>query len=229
MKVITSIAVGLLAAWPLAAQQAPTVVARGQGSVSLAPSHAQVHFTVESRARTAAEAAAENDTKAAALLDQLRGLDRALDSVKVTSVSLHPTEDRQRREITGYLASATVSLLVRDLARLAEVYDVAIGAGVSRLGQISFMSDSTEAARAQAIAAAFENAKADAAALAAAAGASLARIVTVGIDGPGAMPTRVFSQAAAMDMVENIVTVAPDPQDVVVTAAVSVTWELTVE
>ncbi len=215
------------AAPSLAAQESPTVVTSGQGAIALAPDHAEVHFTVETRARSAVEAAAENDGKVATLLDQLATLGEALDSVEVVAVSVMATENYQRREIVGYQASATVLAHLRDLSRLAGLYDIALVSGVTRLGQIQFLSDSTEPARAAAIKAAFAAARADAMALAEAAGSELGQIVTVRVDGPAVMPRRGVAQMATLEAADaGRISVAPDPQDVMVNATVTVTWRL---
>jgi hypothetical protein len=221
------VVVGLLTPFGLRAQAAAVestsvVVATGSGEVTLAPDWAIVSFSLVTRDQSAAQASARNRTLLAKLTDTLSRAIGPRDSVRVVALDISPAENYDDREIVGYDAGAWVEVVLRNLDRLAAVLDAAFGAGATTTRNgVEFKSDRAEAAKREALAEAFEDARLQAEALARAAGLTLGPVVQVTTqptwDGP--MP---MAQAISVTMTATSVT----PSDVVVRASVQARWRL---
>ena len=169
------------------ADEGRTVTVTGEGSVSAVPDVAMVSAGVVSQAATAAEALAANSASTAAVIDRVKAEGVAPADIQTSSFSLQPVTIYPRSDsgeqsaprITGYTVSNTVTVRVRDLARLGALLDKAIGAGANNVGgvdfQVSRQSELLDRARQQAV----EDARRKAALYATAAGARLGSILTL--------------------------------------------------
>lgn len=73
-----------------AALPVPQLVTVGRGEVELKPDRAQVQFSVETRAATAAAAATENGRRQRAVLDTLQRLGVSLDQLQTAYLQVAP-------------------------------------------------------------------------------------------------------------------------------------------
>lgn len=199
----------------------------GQASVEVPADVARITFAVETRAVTAADAAALNADLMDAVLRNVRaGSFRGL-QLETFGYSLRPeytfSEDRART-VDGYTALNNVRASVGDVAVVGRVIDAAVAAGANRITSISFEASDTEAARQEALAMAVRQARAQALTLAEALGYELGEALEVrgGADRPMPRPVE-------MDMMLMRAEAAPTPieaGDRTVTANVSVRFAL---
>jgi len=136
-------AITLLAA-PAVAQVIPpaTVSVTGEATVSVPPDLAQVDGGVSSDAKTAREAFEANNAAMGKVLLVLKGAGFEEKDIQTSRLSLQPQSAPSRSggpsTIVGYRASNRVTVRVRDLAKLASVIDMLVGAGANDIGGIGF-------------------------------------------------------------------------------------------
>jgi uncharacterized protein YggE len=180
-------------AWPAARllAQAPSQPAPGAAVpyisvsasefVEVAPDRALVTLTVENRGATAAAVGAENATRQAAVLDTLARLGISRSRMRTQGISVTPEyrypEDGGRPSVAGYQARNSIQVEVQMLATLGSVIDAGLAKGVTNVGGLQFFSSNAADARRDALAKAVERARAEAAAVASAAGGSVGRVL----------------------------------------------------
>jgi uncharacterized protein YggE len=136
-------AITLLAA-PAQAQVIPpaTVSVTGEATVSVPPDLAQVDGGVSSDAKTAREAFEANNAAMGKVLLTLKGAGFEEKDIRTSRLSLQPQSAPSRSggpsTIVGYRASNRVTVRVRDVAKLASVIDMLVGAGANDIGGIGF-------------------------------------------------------------------------------------------
>jgi hypothetical protein len=167
----------------VAAQDPPRaseIVTTGLGSVSLPPDRAILTFVVEGRGNSAAAASAQHAARLAMTMDALERAGFPRDSIRRESYVVGPDYDyADGRKLVGYEARSTLRVAAHDLARLGTVIDAAIAGGASRVLNTEFASDTAAAARSHALSMAYRDARADAEALAAAAGGRLGEVLSL--------------------------------------------------
>lgn len=178
----------LLVPAALAAQQpaAPperTIVVSASASVEREPERANIMLAVESTGTNARAAAQANATKMEAVVAALRRLGITGRAVRTISYSLNPEYARPTREeetrgvreprITGYRAHNMVSVSVDTVARVGTVIDAALAAGANRVDGLHFELRDPQSARVEALRQAVAKARAEAEAIATAAGQRL--------------------------------------------------------
>lgn len=206
----SSIAVfaAMLAAPPgIAGQQAaptPTITVSGEGTVHVDPDRARVRLGVESEAPLASDAQVETNRIANAIMAAMEELGIAADDIRTSRLSLYPvyadrTPDRPRGEpeVAGYRATNTVSVTLEDLGRIGAVVDAAIAAGANRVEGVEFELRNATEARGRALAAAVEDARAKAEAIAAALGVTLGSIVETTEQGVSSPPIPFMARTEA--------------------------------
>jgi len=142
MKYSLAIAAMLLAAPALAQTVPPPAVSvTGEATVSVAPDQAQIDAGVTSDAKTAREASEANNAAMSKVLLALKGAGIEEKDYQTSRLSLQPQYSQNRTgpsPITGYRASNRVTVRVRDVARVANLIDVLVGAGANDIGGINF-------------------------------------------------------------------------------------------
>jgi len=142
MKYSLAIAAMLLAAPALAQTVPPPAVSvTGEATVSVAPDQAHIDAGVTSDAKTAREASEANNAAMSKVLLALKGAGIEEKDYQTSRLSLQPQYSQNRTgpsPITGYRASNRVTVRVRDVARVANLIDVLVGAGANDLGGINF-------------------------------------------------------------------------------------------
>ncbi len=197
---------------------ASEIVTTGDGEAALTPDRAVVRIGIQTNARTAAEASSRNAAKVQTVIDTLRKLGYRVDSLRTVGFGVTPNYDYEAgRKLVDYQASATLALTVTRLDRLGITLDAVLASGATDVSGITFESDREEAGRATALGRALSAARADATALATAAGGRLGRLLEVNTQLP------IRPMMAQMEMrASNAVL---PPQDVVVNVVVQARWE----
>jgi uncharacterized protein YggE len=193
---------------PAANAQAPmrTISVTGEGSITAANDTARLGFGVEGRGATRPAALRRSSANLRRVLAALKGLDVADRDLRTRGVSVAPRRDRRGRRLPGYIARGGVTAVVRDVTQTGAVVDAAIAAGAASVNGPSFFIDDPQALLHRALVAAFRDARSKAAALAAEAGLTLGRTISIrestfvpaetGVDGGGGGGGQVRREAA---------------------------------
>jgi uncharacterized protein YggE len=154
------------------------IVTAGSGEARISPDRATISIGVQTRALTAAAAGADNARRQKAILDTLRTL--GLSSEQLSTVNYNVSPEMQYSpngatppKVTGYTVSNTVQADVRRLDDVGKVIDAALAKGANEISSLQFFSSKADSVRRVALASAVASARADAEALAKAAGGSL--------------------------------------------------------
>jgi uncharacterized protein YggE len=199
-----------------AAAEAGGLTVQGTASVTSVPDRAELSFGVESQGQTAKAALAANATemrKVIAAVKAAGGTD-----VRTQSVSLSPRYN-ETNDVQAFVATNSVSAMIKDLAKAGAVIDAAVSAGANQIYGPSLSSgDQTELYR-QALKAAVANARASAQVLAAASNLSLGRVTAIVENGGGPQPL-----AYAADKAMGVESTPIEPGTQQTTASISVTF-----
>jgi uncharacterized protein YggE len=192
---------------PLGAQAAPstsatlpaTLVTSGQGEAKVTPDRVSVLVNVQTRATTAAAAAAENAQRTKSLLDALGRLGLTKDQLSTEGYSAYP-EMRYDREggtprVVGYVVTNSVKAESKRVDQAGAIIDASLGAGANLINSLSFYAASIDEPRRRAIGLAVASARADAAAMAQAAGGRLGGLLELSTQGPTIPPRPLFEMA----------------------------------
>lgn len=162
----------------------PQITVTGRGEVKVSPDRATIQLSVQTRALTAAAAAAENATRQQAVLGALRSLGLGNDQLSTINYNVYPEQRYEQGKepvIVAYNVTNTILVDVRKLDQVGPVIDAALSHGANMITSLQFYASNTEAARRSAIATAIEKARADAEAAARAARGSLGTLLEISI------------------------------------------------
>ncbi len=128
---------------------ATTLNLSAYGETQIAPDMATIRLGVTTEAPTAAEALGTNATRMESVVDALKRGGIAARDIQTSGLNLNPRYRRQRDQppqLTGYQTSNTITVRVRDLARLGPALDATVSAGANQVHGISFgLADPTSA------------------------------------------------------------------------------------
>ncbi len=159
-----------------------TITVTGQASVVATPDVAYITLSVQTRDKKAADALATNNQHVAQVYQTLARYGVEKQDIQTVSLSLYQQEERDRDgKVTAryYVANNTVRVTVRDMDKLGQVLDAVVQSGANRLQGIQFDVSDRAALLEQARLEAVKQGKAQAAAIAEAAGAKLGDVQTI--------------------------------------------------
>jgi uncharacterized protein len=204
----------------------PQITVTGHGETKISPDRATIQISVQTRAPTAAAAAAENASRQQTVLAALRALGLTNDQLSTVNYNVYPEQRYQEGKdpvIVGYNVTNTILVDVRKLNQVGPVIDAALAHGANMIASLQFYSTATDAARRSAIASAIENARADAEAAARAAHGTLGALLELGVGSYAPPPPR------PMAMMRMSATAAADtpinPGEETVSVDVSTRWK----
>lgn len=196
----------------------PGITVVGSGSAKAVPDVSDWSFGVQSDAETASAALKEASLATNRIVAALRGAGIAKDDLRTEQVSLYPQMSSDGRAVTGYTASSSVQVTVRDIAKAGSVVDAAVGAGANQVsGPALRVSDSRAQYRA-AFEGALDDARSRAEAIAAKAGVTLGAPVAI-VEGGGGSPVPVYDRVALAGAAE--VQIEPGTQEISATLTVT--------
>jgi uncharacterized protein YggE len=175
---------------PLSAQQSdniapiPAISVASRGEVKVAPDRATIQISVQTKAVTAAAAAAENARKQQAVIDALRALGLGEKDISTTGYNVSPEQRyEQNREpvIVGYNVTNSLVVDLKNISMVGKVIDAALSKGANMINSLLFYSSNAESARREAIGIAVRKARLDAEAAAKAAGGSIGDLLEISI------------------------------------------------
>ncbi|RFB91811.1 hypothetical protein B5K08_16085 [Rhizobium leguminosarum bv. trifolii] len=197
------LALPLGSAAPVLAQEAKpreaVISVTGDGESALAPDMAVVNLAVVKQAKTAREALDENNKAMNEVLKALKDGGIAERDLQTSGFSIQPqynypqpVDGQQQPQLIGYQTINSITIRLRDLAKLGQVIDQSVTLGINQGGDIQFTNDkpeaALEAARKNAVAEAVKKAKT----LSEAAGVKLGRIIEINENVPRPMPQPVY-------------------------------------
>lgn len=206
---------GIAGASVAAQENAPreaVITVSGEGRSSIAPDMAILSFSVVKDAKTAKEALDANNKAMADVLNALKSGGIADRDLQTSGFAVNPqyqypdNSDGGNRPavLTGYQVANSLTIKVRDLAKLGDIIDQSVTLGVNQGGSIQFSNDKPEAVITEARKSAVTDAVAKAKILSEAAGVSLGRIVEISENSsrPEPMPMmRTMAKEYAADAV----------------------------
>ena len=177
----------------------PVLATSGQGEAKVTPDRASVMVNVQSRAATAAAAAADNASRTRSVLDAIGKLGLSKEQLSTEGYTVYPEMQYDRNggapKVSGYVVTNTVRAETKRPEQAGAIVDAALGAGANMINGLSFYASSIDEARRQAIAAAVASARADAEAMARAAGGSLGSLLELSTGGPTVPPRPMYDMA----------------------------------
>jgi len=203
-----------------------TISSSASADAKFTPDRATVSISVQTKAATAAAAAADNARKQTAVLSALRSLGMANDQLSTTGYSVNPEyryDPNKAPVLTGYTVTNTVLADVHDLKQVGKVLDTALASGSNMISSLDFYSTNTDAARQRALSDAVLKARTDAEVAAKAAGGSIGALVHLNVGG-GSQPITPRVMFAAKSMVAAAPETQINPGQQTVTVSVSGDW-----
>ena len=185
----------------------PQIVTSGQGEVRVTPDRATITVGVQSRATTAAEAAAQNSRKQRAVIDAIKARGVPAEQIGTSNFNVIP-ETRYDREgqaapkTTSYLVVNTITVELRRIDQVGPVIDAALGAGANQINSLAFGVTAADSARRAALSVAVAKTKADADVMARAAGGSLGPLIELTAGDVYTPPSPRQVMAMAKDMAQ---------------------------
>lgn len=169
-----------------------TVHVTGEGRAFAAPDVARVTIGVEARDRASlAKASAEASARMKRVLAALEEGGVARKDVRTVRHDVEVQRSYEKPDpgaVTGYVVRNHVAVTVRDLGRLGAILDRVVAAGSNAIDGLVLDKEDTSAERARALEAAVADARAKAAVLARASGATLGEVLRVSESSPGVVP-----------------------------------------
>lgn len=169
----------------------PFIAGSAVAETRVTPDRAVVHVTVDSRAESAASAGAQNRDKQERVVAAVKAQGIAAPQIRTSGYRVNPeyaAADRGRPpRVTGYHASNTVQIEVRQVENIGKVIDAALDAGATNIGSVGLYASNTDSARREAVQLAVAKAQREAQSAAAAAGGTLGTLIELTIE-PGMIP-----------------------------------------
>lgn len=218
-------------AQPKPPHHAPSrIVVVGEGEAAIAPDMAIVSLAVMKEADTARAALDANNEAIAAVIKAMRdagieGRDLQTSGLQINPRYVYPQDNSGTPPtIQGYQVSNTLTVRVRDLAKVGEIIDQSVTLGVNQGGNISFTNNDSSAAVTEARKLAVKDAVARATTLAEAAGVKLGDIVEITEQSMMPQPMPVGARAYRMEAASDAVPVEAGENSY--RAQVNVTFEI---
>src|SRR2546423_2955269 len=204
----------------------PQISVSARGEVKVSPDRATIQMSVQTRATTAAAAAAENANKQQSVLSALRSLGLSNDQLSTINYNVYPEQrydPNKEPVIVGYNVTNTVLVDVRKLNQVGPAIDAALSHGANMITSLQFYASNTETARRTAIAAAIDKARADAETAARAAGGFLGPLLEINVGAYAPPPPRPLMMARVADGLGQAATPI-NPAEETLTVEVATRW-----
>jgi uncharacterized protein len=239
MRITLPVLAAFLMLTVVASAQSPTLTAipntvfvGADGKFETAPDTALIQFNISAQADTAKEAYDQASKEAEVTRQVLRSNGIDPKSAEIGFFSLNPIYDwkNPKRKIIAYQVTTSVSLKLKDFSKIGPVTQQLADASVSESQSLSYTLDSTEEAKAKAVADAYRRARASAQSLATASGRTLGELSYASVDTFENIRVLAPMQRRAMPMAMAAAGPAPTeeftPQNVTVTSHVNAMFVL---
>lgn len=227
-------AAALFSALPAAAQDGfegqRNIVVTGQGEAFGAPDMATVHVGVQTQAKTAAEAAEQNQAIVARIMAALEDEGIAEKDLQTADYSIWPEQRHDPQEanettIIGYRVNNSVRVTVRDIDAVGAVLAAATDAGANSIHGVSFGIDDSAALEAEARKAAMADARQRAEDLAGLAGVTLGEVLQISLGTGGGYPVPMY-KSVRMEAMDASAAPSVSAGELSVNVQLQVTWAI---
>ncbi len=184
-----------------------TLSITGQASVMAEPDVAYITVGVQTQDEQAADALSANNARVAKIYQTLAAFGIEKKDIRTTNLSLYQREERDKDgKVTAryYIAENTVRITVRSMDKVGQVLDAVVKDGANRLQGISFDVSDRAALLEQARMQAVKQGKAQAEAIAEAAGAQLGPVQRISFQALIQPVTRGVAFAAAPKAMDEV-------------------------
>jgi uncharacterized protein YggE len=207
--------------------QTPVLTVTGSASVSRAPDRATIAFRIATTDDRAAAATSANSAIASALTRRLAAIHVPASAISTSGYRINdnprpPKPDPASTQRFGYTVERTIDVAIDSVDGAGAIVDAGVAAGVTDVSGISFSLRDPHAAMRAAETAAYDDAAAQARALAAAANLRLVRILAIAPSGAAAPIRPLGRMLATAASVPTVI----DPGNVTVTANVTIEYEI---
>lgn len=201
---LAALLIGLTASLASAAETMREITVTGQGEVAASPDMATIRIGVTEEATEARAAMQAVSGSVVGILEQLKAVGIAAADVQTRRITVNPLWSNRRdsngpAKITGFVASNTISLRVRDLSTLGDVLDQVMGAGANEFNGLQLSVQDPEPLVNEARKAAVADAMAKAALYAEAAGVTLGPVQKISEQGGNPRPMMMEMASMARD------------------------------
>ncbi len=225
-----SVLLVLVSVSSLADDYSNTVSVSGKGVVSAEPDRAVVQMTIMSRSKELDAAQAEAAKVTAAVLALVDKLDIDRSEVDTTGANVRPdyrwNRETEEQELRGYIADRQMSIKVDDLDKLGRLLEGAIAAGVNQVSPPRLDSSRRAELHREALAAAAEDARANAEVLASTLGVSLGDPISISDSNITTPPPGPQVRSMAVSAMESDSAATYNAGDLTFTATVAVVFAL---
>ena len=203
-----------------------TMTVSGNGKVEVKPDVATVRLSVVVQAKTAEEAQAQNSEKMTAVIEAVKSFGVAEKDIQTQQISVYPEQDTNKTPpvITGYTATNSIAVEMRNMEKTGELVTAATQAGANEVLGVDFKLEDESKSYQQALASAVADAQAKAQAMADAAGVVLDGPLSMQESGNITFPQ--YGMAAAGEKSDTAVNTPVQTGDITVTAQVSIQYSL---
>ena len=169
-----------------------TITVTGVGRASVRPDIADLRLGVTITEKTVDAARAASAKVQNAVLERLKGLGVEERDLQTSIVSVQPQYDYSQQSapprLVGYQFTNVVAATLREIEKVGDAIDAALGAGATNIDQMTFRVADQSGAESEARDAAVANARARADTLAAAAGVEIVGVGAIVEGGSGLIP-----------------------------------------
>ena len=182
-----------------------TLQVNGTGEVNVKPDTAFINISVESNAKTAAEASTQNAGKMQGVTDTIKSIIGKDDKITTSGYTLSPVyeynQTTRRSELKGYRAYNGLNVETRQLDKIGKLIDSTIKSGATNIDSLSFGASGNDDYRRQALVMAVGDARKTAEIVAKASGVKILRILNISPSYSFPIPLhREFNVSAKMAM-----------------------------
>jgi uncharacterized protein YggE len=211
----------------------PTLTVTGDAELEFPADELRITIAVVNSGDEAGQVMKENSRAMQRVIEALKRVGLRDDEYETGRFSINPQYQPRPRDadrnwkprIVGYVVENSINVKTKQLELIGELIEKSVEAGANNVTSISFGLANPNVHRAKVITEATTNARNDAAALAAASGVRLKRVLTVNLDGAAAPVMQMRGEKMMMAARE---TAAPpiQPGDVTLRAHVTIVYEI---
>lgn len=207
-----------------------TIQVSGNGEAHAAPDYATLSLAIETHAKSAADAAANNAALAQKITQALTLKLGGQGKISTGGYSLNPEYNNPqangRPRVEGYQAQNSITVETAKLDLIGPLIDAAIAAGANRVDSLDFTLRNDSGPRNEAIADAAKDARTQAEALATSLGVKLGPIISATTESEARpIPVMPMARFSAMANV-NAAPTPVNPGEITVPATVSLTYAI---
>ena len=213
------------------AQETRTISVDGTSVIKAMSDRATVNISIESTAKDAKEASAQNAIVMNKIQKDIMALAITKDNIKTTNYNLYPLYNRKdngRQEITGYSVSNQITVTVDNIDIVGNVIDTAINAGANSVNSVEFSLKDPQSYKDKVLVQAINDAKRKADIIAKTLGKNVVNVVSVNSNN-SYIEARTFNSMMYAKAADSAAVGASSPiqaGDISVKANVSIVFEI---